>query len=82
MSEILRDYDPPKRGRKAKYPWAEWLDGRKRRLVQGKDFNASIPSMTLHIRRKVRSLNYTVTIHREPNALVVQVTKPETRKRV
>lgn len=40
------------RGRPAKYPWGRWLNGRRRTLVKGVDFDCEAYALVLQLRRK------------------------------
>ena len=38
MAKILDEFPPDRRGRPAKYPYKQWLDGQVHLLIEGQDF--------------------------------------------
>lgn len=44
----------PFRGRRAMYPWEQWMDGSAWRIRRGEDFQVSAESMAQHIRNRAR----------------------------
>jgi hypothetical protein len=75
---------PRKRGAKDKYPWEEWLKIRKRGLVitKGKDFQTSLNSMGIMIRRKARKLSLKVSVlkHEDGKSLILKLAQKPTEK--
>lgn len=41
MAEVLDSFDFIGRGRRQKYPWSDWLNGKIWKLTQGHDFSVS-----------------------------------------
>lgn len=55
MGDILETFPEHHRGRPAKYPWADWLDGRVHRLKQGEDFEIKPISFRALVHRTAKS---------------------------
>ena len=75
MATILKKYEPnPGYGPDPKYPWDVWLDGKIRRLTQGKDFDCELTSMEDLIRKTAKLREFPVSVFKEPetNSLVIQ----------
>ena len=49
MAEILSEGPTLTRTRTSTYPWAEWLDGEMRQLVEGVDYETSTLSMQAQV---------------------------------
>lgn len=73
MAKVLQQYEPKRRGPKTRYPWDQWLDGKIRRLDQGKgkDFQCSVTSMVDLVRKTARKRGVSVTVHEESAACVI-----------
>ena len=81
MSEILDDYEWSEhiKGRQAKYPWDEWIDGKTRKIVQGEDFTCKVPSMQTLLRDTARFNNMSVrtSVTDEGKAIVFRFSERE-----
>ena len=51
-------------GRPIQYPWDSWIDGRSHQLIQGVNFQSSIPSFQALVHRtaKVRGLTVKTSV--------------------
>ncbi len=59
---------------KVRYPWAEWLDGKQRRLVKGEDYLCSTQSMQCYAYSKARErgIRVSVSVESGGKSLLVQ----------
>lgn len=79
MAKILKEL-PAKRGgagRKAIYPYDEWLDGQIRLLEAGTDFKAKSSSVAASIRAAGKDRGMTVAIRPMGDDLAIQAHKTE-----
>lgn len=74
--EVLSDHKPRKRGRRNRYPWDGWLDGKTRRLRQGtkdevekgkREFSCSPQSITDQLRRQAKKRGLEVSVEQYPD---------------
>lgn len=77
MAKILKNYQKQKKrpGPSPKYPWESWFDGKTRLLVQGEDFDCSIPSMEDNVRKAAKRMGFLVIVHQEEGGIVVEPKK-------
>lgn len=52
----------PKPGTGQKYPWATWLDGKRRTIRRGKDFKCSLRSMTVYLYQRATQFGVQVKV--------------------
>ena len=67
MAKVIEQHVPRQRSwTQSQYPWDEWLDGRSWLLTQGEDFECTIDSMGIAIRKaaKARGLGSEVLTHK------------------
>lgn len=85
MAQIVEDNYTPKRnkpGPRPKYPWPEWLDGQRRRIVKGEDFNCTVASMADAIRKAAKAAKVELDeVHEEPEAVVFKAKPANTAKK-
>lgn len=65
MAEIIRGTEGFRPGRRPRYPWAEWLDGQRRRLAEGTDYQVSTTSFRrmFYAAAAARGLDASVSVH-------------------
>lgn len=66
MAELLDETLEPRRGgRRSKYPWDEWLDGRTWLLKHGADFTVSTETMRVMLYQNAtkRGVKVTTELH-------------------
>lgn len=82
MAEQLFNYENPnQRGSKPKYPWDEWFaKGTTWKLTKGEDFDCSVRSMHVQIRRRAGEEGLSVSVHKHGNEALVLVNKDEPTK--
>jgi hypothetical protein len=74
MAKLLRELPPPRRGRPAKYPYDEWLDGEVWLLIEGEDFEVGAGrSVAMGLRAAARKRGQKATA-RSVRGLAVQAT--------
>lgn len=78
IAEFTLPKNKPGPGNKL-YPWREWLDGRKHRIVLGTHFTLSIKSMrtSIHTACKARKMRAECRVDRAANAIEFVATKLE-----
>lgn len=60
MGKIIDRCEPERTA----YPWAEWADGRARRLTRGVDFSSTLDSFRCGAYAWAKRNGYKVTVHR------------------
>lgn len=72
MSQRVSELPPANAGRKAIYPWDEWLDGSVWLLKQGEDFQTSVNAFraTAHVAGKRRGVK--VATRKRDEGLYIQ----------
>lgn len=71
-----------RRGRKNSYPWTEWFDGQRRRIVKGEDFQCDVGSMGDSIRKRAKDRRVKLLeVSEEATAVVFQAAKPRKNAR-
>jgi hypothetical protein len=72
--------DKPKRtlptGRRPKYPWAEWFDGKTHTITRGEDFQVPLMSMRGILHQSAKAKDGSVETYFEGNNVVVFVFTP------
>jgi hypothetical protein len=79
MAVILGSFPAARRGRPARYPWDEWLDGQARELEHGQDFTIDRESFrkSAQIIARRRGLTLKTSVPRESRTVNIQaVRKP------
>jgi hypothetical protein len=56
-------------GRPEKYPWATWIDGAERLLLEGEDFDCTAESFVILVRRTARVRHLGVSVSRATSAV-------------
>ena len=76
MAEQLKTFTFPGRGRRFKYQWEPWTNGKPWKLVVGEDFTVSVKTMQSNARTYAQKhdLKVSTAIVDEGTALVVQFT--------
>ena len=76
MAEIVDAMPPYHGGRHSEYPWAEWFDGRPRKLTKDVDFKTSVRvfAATANVAMARAGLAGSVVQRAEENAVYIQVT--------
>jgi len=72
MAKVTNKQFTKKGGRRPKYPWQVWLDGRQRELTPGSDFRTTIESMENLIRITAKRRGIKVSVFHENGRLYVQ----------
>lgn len=83
MAEQLTNYTNLNRlGRGTKYPWDKWFEkGTTWKISQGKDFDCTVPSMHVQIRREALKQGKNVSVFKHGETEIVIVNKKPKRKR-
>lgn len=82
MAEQLHEYVNENRiGTKPKYPWDEWFAPKTIwKLTKGEDFECSVRSMHVQIRRRAGEEGLSVSVHKHgENQLVIVNNEPKTK---
>lgn len=79
MAKVLKDYRPPSYA--SEYPWDQWLNGEQWLVTKGQDFESTIRSFSVSVRKAAakRGMGVSVTTYVDPethtkdeNSLVIQ----------
>lgn len=77
MAEILESYDFGALKNTAHYPWAEWSDGKIRRLKRGTDFQSTVVVFQSLIHAQAKRHGFRARTSSLGDALIFQFYKPE-----
>lgn len=72
MATKIENYDFSRRGRKEKYPWAEWLDGNVWSLDAGDDFTCTSESLRTTIYAAAKKRGVSVNTFVDDDKVIVQ----------